>query len=79
VISEREAQALLRPRTGNIAASPIRPPIADWWTDHEQLAELWAWLEEQGREPTDPAYYLSKPWKWTPEYDEMRKAQTVPL
>lgn len=43
----------------------------DWYEDHENLAELWRWLEERGEQP-DPAYFLEKPWKWTPEWNQMQ-------
>jgi hypothetical protein len=51
----------------------------DWWDDHDNLAELWSWLEDRGQEPDSVVYYLQKPWKWTPEYVDMRDEQERPL
>jgi hypothetical protein len=62
-----------------VSANPpgASPAAHDWWTDHDALAELWRWLEDRGQEPNDVAYYLERPWKWTPEYDDMRSEQTA--
>lgn len=60
-------------------ASTEAAGTSDWWTDHEQLADLWSWLEDRGEEPDSVAYFLSKPWKWTPEYVDMRDEQDRPL
>lgn len=101
---ERAARVALRPRTGQVQASPVAPPVRaageapgvaltsaassrpgvspaarDWWDDHDQLAELWRWLEDRGWEPDDVAHFLEHPWRWDPEYQDMRAEQVAPL
>lgn len=44
----------------------------DWYREPANLAELWTWLEERGEQPSDPAYFMAKPWKWAPEWREMQ-------
>jgi len=42
----------------------------EWWSDHNNLADLWKWLDEIGFTPGDgPGYFMEKPWKWNREYD----------
>jgi hypothetical protein len=48
----------------------IRAP-APWHSDPQQLAELWRWLDEQGRTPDDPAYFMERAEKWTPHFEDM--------
>ena len=58
--------------------------IPPWWSDHANLAELYAYLsgsdcpEDDALDPSSVQYFLEKPWKWTDEYSRMRaeKART---
>ena len=52
----------------------------EWYEDHENLAELYRWLEARCEAPAgdDIARFLEEPWKWTPEFNEMRAEQAVP-
>lgn len=59
------------------AASAASAEARDWWEDHDNLAELWRFLEDRGEQPNDPAYFLDKPWKWDPEYQQMRSEQAA--
>jgi hypothetical protein len=45
-----------------------------WFHDHKNLADLWRWLEVRGDAPDDPAYFMEKPWKWTPEFEGMTRS-----
>ena len=67
----RDFQAALRRRAGRCG----RPALA-WWADHQELAALLRWLEEQHgyTSSTEIIPVLEKPWKWQPEYDEMKEA-----
>lgn len=47
----------------------------EWWHDHREIAALLAWLDERGETPDDVAYLVEKPWKWTPEYQQMLNEQ----
>jgi hypothetical protein len=47
----------------------VRAPLP-WHKDPKELAQLWRWLDEQGRTPDDPAYFMDKAVKWTPEHEE---------
>lgn len=38
-----------------------------WYNNHQNLADLWRFLEAVGVEPEDTGYFLEKPWKWEPE------------
>jgi hypothetical protein len=69
-MTPQERAAVLRRASADAAV--------EWWTDPAQLAELWRWLEEQGREPTDPPHFMECPWRWDPEYQDMRREQTRP-
>jgi hypothetical protein len=51
--------------------APVRS--LDWWEDHRNLRDLWFWLDGRAERP-DPADFIDKPWKWTPEWDDMRAA-----
>lgn len=44
----------------------------DWYEDHENLAELWDWLEDRCEQPDDPAGFMREPWSWEPEYNQMQ-------
>lgn len=46
----------------------------EWYENHENLCELYRWLEQRCDQPTgdDIARFLEKPWKWTPEWNEMQ-------
>jgi hypothetical protein len=70
------------PSAAPTLAAPSRlgaSPAADWWADHDNLAALWSWLEDRVQEPDSVVYFLEKPWKWTPEYVDMRDEQERPL
>ena len=41
-------------------------------------AFVWAG-SARGQEPDSVVYFLEKPWKWTPEYVDMRDEQERPL
>ena len=45
-----------------------------WFESHDNLIELAHWLLVDGwfTYPIDMLRYFEKPWKWTPEWDEMR-------
>ncbi len=55
---------------------------APWWMDHANLAELHRYLtgsdcpEGDALDPASVQYFLEKPWKWTQEWERMRKAQS---
>lgn len=53
----------------------VRPRHVEenWYDDRNNLADLWRWLKDQGDDP-DPAYFLEKPWKWSPEFAQMMAA-----
>lgn len=60
------------------ATAPIRVHIdtkLPWWALTRNVHDLWRWLEQQGDAPTDPAYYLEKPWKWEAEWNRMLQEQ----
>ena len=40
-----------------------------WWADHLELKNMVEYLFETGAKQEDILYALSKPWKWTPEYE----------
>ena len=44
--------------------------MSQWYDDRNNLADLWRWLEDQGEDP-EPAYFLEKPWKWSPDFTQM--------
>lgn len=44
---------------------------ASFYEDHENLADLWRWLRDKGREPDDVVRFLEEPWHFQPEWDEM--------
>lgn len=44
----------------------------DWFTDHENLALLWRWLDDRGEAPTNTVLFLEKPWRWTEAWDRMQ-------
>jgi hypothetical protein len=44
--------------------------IDPWYTDPKELAVLWRWLDEQGRTPDDPAYFMDRGSKWEREHEE---------
>lgn len=70
------------PSAAPTLAAPSRlgaSPAADWWTDHNAIAELWRWLEDRGQEPDDVGYFLERVEKWTSEYLDMRAEQERPL
>lgn len=48
--------------------------VTEWYEDHENLAELWRWMVERCEQPTgdDVALFLEKPWKWTPEWNQLQ-------
>ncbi len=45
--------------------------MVEWWEHHDELARLWRWLDERDETPDDPAYFMSKPWKWGDEHAQM--------
>lgn len=47
--------------------------IAPWHEYVANLHALWVWLENRGDQPDDPAYFLEKPWKWEPEWNQMQR------
>lgn len=54
--------------------------MTDWWKDHNNLAALWAWLDEEGCPPEDgPAYFMEKPWKYQAEWTAYQTAVTWPV
>ena len=56
--------------------SEIRPRDAlfdEWWREPQNLADLWCFLVEEGEAPSDPAYYMEKPWKYEPEWERMKQ------
>lgn len=61
-------------------------PVPYWWEDVGNVADLFDWLrssdvpdEAQTLDCNDGeqvSYFLRKPWKWSHEYDRMRRATT---
>lgn len=49
----------------------------DWWHIEGELAAVWRWLDERGERPDDPGYFMEKPWKWTPEREQMIREERV--
>lgn len=43
--------------------------MSQWYDDRNNLADLWNWLVGIGDDP-DPADFIEKPWKWTPEWEQ---------
>lgn len=49
----------------------------EWYEERSNVVEFLEWLDERGELATVDAAIaiVEKPWKWTLEYDSMRKAQ----
>lgn len=47
----------------------------EWYDDRENIARLLTWLEERCelRSIDDAIYLVEKPWKWTPEWNELQR------
>lgn len=43
----------------------------EWWEFHNNLALLYAWLDDRDAAP-EVVEFLEKPWKWTPEWEQRR-------
>ena len=52
--------------------------MSKWFESHDNLIELAHWLLVDGwfTYPIDMLRYFEKPWKWTPEWDEMKAGPT---
>lgn len=50
--------------------------MKEWWSDPANIAELLRWLVATGAFARDDfedlADIVERPWRWTPEYEEMR-------
>lgn len=62
--------------------APDPDTVPPWWMDHANLAELHRYLtgsdcpEGDALDPSQVQYFLEKPWKWTQEWERMRKARS---
>ena len=48
--------------------------MGKWWENHNNKIELAGWLIDEGCLVTsqDALRFFEKPWKWDPEWEEMR-------
>lgn len=62
-------------KAGSGAADLVPWDSFPWYEDRVELSDLWAFLVATDREPVDGVvYFLTKPWKWDTEYEEMRRS-----
>lgn len=54
----------------------VRPSVP-WHRNPTELAALWRWMDEQGRAPDDPAYFMEKGIRWSPEHEEMLREEEM--
>ena len=52
--------------------------MGKWWENHDNKIELAGWLIDEGCLVTsqDALRYFEKPWKWEPEWEDMRHSDT---
>lgn len=51
----------------------------EWWGDRGNVADLYRWLRDEARLPPvdEVGDLIERPWKWTPEWNEMQAARAA--